>query len=72
MYLKFHLRAKSHFTVGNSLMEGLARAGHQVTMISPFKPSRSLKNYTLIQIDGILDVMKGTNYVEAERIQKVQ
>lgn len=44
-------------------MEGLARAGHQVTMISPFKPGRNVENYTMIQIDGVLDVMKGTREV---------
>lgn len=42
-------------------MEGLAKAGHHITMIAPFKPARNVENYTLIQIDGVLDVMKGTN-----------
>lgn len=33
----FPIPAKSHFLIDTSLMEGLAEAGHDVTVIAPFR-----------------------------------
>jgi hypothetical protein len=71
---KFNLRAKSHFIVGDSLLRGLAKVGHQVTMISSFKPSKKVSNYTHIEIEGISEIMKGLNsltYVNTISCRKI-
>lgn len=51
--------SKSHFIVGNALMEGLAKQGHEVTMLSSFKPKTIVGNYTHIECSGINEHMKG-------------
>lgn len=43
--------SKSHYKVGNSLMRGLADAGHNVTVISPYVPEKPIKNYRAIQVE---------------------
>lgn len=43
--------SKSHYKVGNSLMRGLAKAGHNVTVISPYVPDNPIKNYRSIQVE---------------------
>lgn len=55
----FPTMAKSHFIVGNALMEGLAKQGHEVTMLSSFKPKTIVGNYTHIECSGIYEHMKG-------------
>ncbi|XP_031639883.1 UDP-glucuronosyltransferase 2B13-like [Contarinia nasturtii] len=47
----FPVKMKSHFYVGNALMEGLARAGHDVTVISPFHAENSYNNYKEVFLD---------------------
>lgn len=39
----------SHFNFNNAIMEILAMNGHEVTVISPFKPKNSPTNITYIQ-----------------------
>lgn len=55
----FPTMAKSHFIVGNALMEGLAKQGHEVTMLSAFKPKTIVGNYTHIECSGIYEHLKG-------------
>ena len=45
-----HTEAPSHFITGSALMEGLAEAGHDVTVISPFPDAKQLKKCRTIDI----------------------
>lgn len=45
--------APSHYNVGKSLMQGLAAAGHDVTIVSPFKESKPIKNYREVYLKKI-------------------
>lgn len=45
----FMIDAFSHFNINNAIMETLATAGHEITVISPFKPKIQLANITYIQ-----------------------
>nr|QIK00363.1 UDP-glycosyltransferase [Xylotrechus quadripes] len=53
----FPFAATSHYTLGNSLMKGLAAAGHDVTMISPFEENNPPKNgsYRNIVLTGFAE-----------------
>lgn len=46
--------AKSHYIVGDALMRGLAEKGHYVTMISPHKQNKPIKNYRSIHLEHSL------------------
>lgn len=37
--------SKSHYYIGHNLLKGLAEEGHDVTVISPFKEKKPIKNY---------------------------
>lgn len=51
----FPTPAPSHYNVGKSLMKGLAAAGHDVTIASPFKEKNPIKNYREVQLTKILE-----------------
>ncbi|CAH1108981.1 unnamed protein product [Psylliodes chrysocephalus] len=53
----FPMPAKSHYTLGNSLMRGLAEAGHDVTMISPHNDKVPTRNgsYRNVVLTGFAD-----------------
>lgn len=55
----FPSMSKSHFIVGSALMRGLAEAGHEVTVLSPYPLSKPLKNYRDIDVQGIHQLIKG-------------
>lgn len=42
---------KSHHQFGSDISKGLVAAGHQVTIISPFKQPNSLPNYEEIHLE---------------------
>lgn len=42
--------SRSHVLVGQALLKGLAQRGHEVTMVSPFKLSKPVKNYRDVTI----------------------
>ncbi|KAJ8954694.1 hypothetical protein NQ318_011387 [Aromia moschata] len=46
----FPFPVKSHYILGNALMRGLAEAGHDVTMISPFEDTGTLSRGTYSNI----------------------
>ncbi|XP_055303125.1 UDP-glucosyltransferase 2-like [Sitodiplosis mosellana] len=46
--------SKSHYYIGSSLMKGLAREGHQVTVISPFKEEIPIENFTEVFLENFL------------------
>lgn len=47
--------APSHYNVGKALMKGLAAAGHDVTIVSPFKEKNQIKNYREVVVRKIRD-----------------
>ncbi|XP_050503661.1 UDP-glycosyltransferase UGT5-like [Diabrotica virgifera virgifera] len=51
----FNHFGKSHYFQGKALGHGLARAGHEVTMVSPFQDRQYVKMYNEIVLDGIMD-----------------
>lgn len=42
---------KSHYQFGNAIAKTLAEKGHEVTVISPFKQSKSLPNYKEVYLE---------------------
>lgn len=44
--------SKSHYYIGQSLMEGLVENGHHVTVISSFQENRPIENYTEIFLEN--------------------
>ncbi|KAJ8928780.1 hypothetical protein NQ314_018638 [Rhamnusium bicolor] len=55
----FHMPSTSHYILGNALARGLAEAGHDVTMVSPFEEKNPPKNgkYRNVILTGFLDDM---------------
>lgn len=51
----FPIPSKSHYYVGQALMQGLAEHGNDVTVISPFKEKKPIKNYNEIFIENSYD-----------------
>ena len=51
----FPYAARSHFYVSSALMEGLARRGHQLVVLSHFPVKDPLPNYTDISLVGTMD-----------------
>lgn len=50
---------KSDYIAGSVLMKGLAEAGHKVTIISPFTQGRVSPNYREVNVNGLVDAVKG-------------
>lgn len=51
----FPTMAPSHYNVGKALMKGLAAAGHDITMVSPFTEENPSNNYKQIHLTRILE-----------------
>lgn len=49
----------SHFKVGEALVLGLAKAGHNVTLISPYDYKTSQENVESVQLTGAIEVSEG-------------
>lgn len=49
----------SQFILAERLMTELVRRGHDVTVISPYKPKEDIKNYRSILVDGLIEATKG-------------
>ncbi|CAG9854841.1 unnamed protein product [Phyllotreta striolata] len=58
----FPLAAGSHYSLGNTLMRGLAEAGHDVTMISPHNDTNPVKNgsYRNVVLTGFVESYAAT------------
>lgn len=54
-----HTAARSHYHVGSALAKGLASAGHQVTLVSPFELKKPIKNIKDVTVKAILKAMQG-------------
>lgn len=55
----FPTPGKSHFIIGQGLMKGLAKAGHEVTVINPYPQKTPIPNYTDVSIFELLEHEKG-------------
>lgn len=63
----FPTMSRSHYIVGGALMKGLAAAGHNVTVISPFPQKKAISNFRDYAILGIVEAIEG-NYVASFNI----
>lgn len=52
----------SHYSIGQSLMQGLANEGHSVTVISPYKEENATPNYQSVYLDGALEKCLKSKY----------
>lgn len=57
----FPVPSKSHYYVGEALMQGLAERGHEVTLISPFQSSNPINNNN--------EQAKLTRYIQTHQIK---
>lgn len=55
----FPTMSKSHYISGGALMKGLAAAGHEVTVISPFPQAKPVENFRDLKVLGIAEKMQG-------------
>lgn len=46
---------KSHFAIGHSIVMNLHKAGHDITVISPFPQKKTQERYRDISIKSIMD-----------------
>lgn len=53
----FPTMGRSHYITGGALMKGLAAAGHDITVISPFPQDKPVKNFRDISTDGMISLM---------------
>lgn len=51
--------ARSHFSVGSSLMKALAEKGHEVYVISPYPQKHPIENYHDIPLTTVGEAMEG-------------
>lgn len=51
--------SKSHFAVGEALTLGLARAGHEVTLISPYDYKSPVATLDVVQLTGVEELAAG-------------
>lgn len=49
----------SQFILAEKLMTTLVSKGHQVTVISPYKPKEDNKDYRPILVDGLIKATEG-------------
>lgn len=57
----FPFPSKSHFAVGNGLIESLAEAGHDITVLSPYPKKSDRKNHRYIDASKVLEVFENGN-----------
>lgn len=53
--------SRSHYYIGHNLMKGLAEDGHEVTVISPFKQSKPIKNYNEVFLEHSWEMFRKSN-----------
>lgn len=60
--------SNSHFAIGQSIVKTLHKAGHEVTVISPYPQKTPLTNFTDVSIaDALEKAMKGKYLNVAKR-----
>lgn len=55
----FPTTSHSHHKSGSALLQGLAKAGHNVTMIGPIPLAKPMPNYRDIVVLGLFELVKG-------------
>lgn len=50
--------AKSHFAIANAISKTLHKAGHNITMLSPFPLKKPLQNYTDISVAKTMEELE--------------
>jgi hypothetical protein len=50
--------SNSHFAIGNAILKTLSKAGHEVTVISPFPQKKKSENYRDIDVSDVLERFK--------------
>lgn len=55
----FPTAATSHFSIGSSLMKGLAEKGHDVTLIAAYKEQSHIPNYKTVLVTRAIPFMDG-------------
>ena len=50
--------SKSHFAIGNGIIESLVDAGHEVTVMSPYPQKAKRENYHEIDVSKILEIFE--------------
>ncbi|KAF5298652.1 hypothetical protein FQA39_LY11728 [Lamprigera yunnana] len=55
----FPMPSKSHHILGESLLQGLAKAGHDVTMLSPFISKKLFPNYKDLVVSELTTLKNG-------------
>lgn len=50
--------SKSHFAIGNGIIESLVDAGHEVTVMSPYPQRKNRPNYNEIDVSKILEIFE--------------
>lgn len=55
----FPAMAHSHFTIGSSLVKGLASRGHEITFVTPFEEKEPVKNVKSVFLSKVNKLGKG-------------
>lgn len=55
----FPIVCKSHFAIGESLSLALAKAGHEVTLVSPFDHKSPVDTMETVQLTGFIELQEG-------------
>ncbi|KAL7016545.1 hypothetical protein ACKWTF_010055 [Chironomus riparius] len=54
--------SKSHFAIGNGIIESLVDAGHDVTVMSPYPQKKNRENYHEIDVSKILEIFESDKH----------
>lgn len=54
----FPFGSNSHFAIGNSIVKALHKAGHEVTVISPYPQKKQLEKFRDVSTEDILKKYK--------------
>lgn len=60
--------SKSHYYIGQSLMQGLAENGHHVTVISAFKVKNPIENYTEVFLEHSWTESQKSNVIMCQQL----
>lgn len=50
--------AKSHFAIAQAIAKSLLKAGHEITMLSPFPLKKPVTNYTDVSVAKTMEEME--------------
>jgi hypothetical protein len=61
----------SHFAIGNGILKSLAKAGHEVTVISPFPLKKPMENYHDVDFSDLLQNFKEGSLLCVQKVQRL-